>query len=167
MKKDFLSILKGCNSLSAWSSFILKKFLNLAADSLFVELPPLIDYWSPFSWVGLARVEWGVGTSPSPPERRVIKRWGGAGGGLEGGWWGGGGFATHTQLWSSFGGGERRSERDSPWGRKDRLRILMEWGSSHFPARANIGSRIDPSFLQILSPFVIASWVACGKCIWR
>ena len=44
MKKDFLSSLKECSSLSAWSSFILKKFLNLAADSLFVELPPLIDY---------------------------------------------------------------------------------------------------------------------------
>ena len=166
MKKNFLSSLNECSSLSAWSSFILKKFLNLAADSLFVELPPLIDYWSSFSWeLGLAGVEWGGGTSPSPPERRVIKRWGGASGGgmVEGG----GGFATHTQLWSSFGGGERRSERDSPWGRKDRLQNLMEWEGSLFPARANNCSRIDPSFLQILSPCVNASWVPCGKCIWR
>ena len=43
-------------------------------------------------------MEWGGGTSPSPPERRVIKRWGGVvegGGGMVDG---GGGFATHTQL---------------------------------------------------------------------
>ena len=37
--------------------------------------PHLVGSWGWLEWSG------GGGTSPSPPERRVIKRWGGASGG--------------------------------------------------------------------------------------
>ena len=92
-------------------SFILGKFLNLAADSLFLQLPPLIDYWSSFCDAVAG------GSHFSLPERSVIKRWGGGGvrggEGGRGGYGGGrrrrveegeGGFATHRQLWSSSRG---------------------------------------------------------------
>ena len=41
---SFLNSFLDFSSSATEDSFILGKFLNLAADSLFLQLPPLIDY---------------------------------------------------------------------------------------------------------------------------